>query len=46
MRWPVEKDFHLGKDQFGLDHSQVRRYTVLIRHRDPRHHLDLATGTD
>jgi len=32
MRWPVEEDFQVGKDQFGLDHSQVRRYTALIRH--------------
>jgi SRSO17 transposase len=24
MRWPVEEDFQVGKDQFGLDHSQVR----------------------
>src|SRR5664280_3689035 len=21
MRWPVEEDFQVGKDQFGLDHS-------------------------
>jgi len=32
MRWPVEEDFQVGKDQFGLDHSQVRRYTALMRH--------------
>ncbi|MGH3997353.1 MAG: transposase [Pseudonocardiaceae bacterium] len=32
MRWPVEEDFQVGKDQFGLDHSQVRLYTALIRH--------------
>lgn len=32
MRWPVEEDFQVGKDQFGLDHSQVRRYPALIRH--------------
>jgi len=32
MRWPVEEDFQVGKDQFGLDHSQVRRYTALTRH--------------
>jgi SRSO17 transposase len=31
-RWPVEEDFQVGKDQFGLDHSQVRRYTALLRH--------------
>ena len=32
MRWPVEEDFQVGKDQFGLDHSQVRLYTALTRH--------------
>ncbi len=32
MRWPVEEDFQVGKDQFGLDHSQVRLHTALIRH--------------
>ena len=32
MRWPVEKDFQVGKDHFGLDHSQVRLYTALMRH--------------
>ncbi len=32
MRWPVEEDFQVGKDQFGLDHSQVRLYTALLRH--------------
>lgn len=31
-RWPVEEDFQVGKDQFGLDHSQVRHYTALLRH--------------
>jgi SRSO17 transposase len=31
-RWPVEEDFQVGKDQFGLDHSQVRLYTALLRH--------------
>lgn len=31
-RWPVEEDFQFGKDHFGLDHSQVRLYTALIRH--------------
>jgi SRSO17 transposase len=31
-RWPVEEDFQTGKDQFGLDHSQVRCYRSLIRH--------------
>jgi SRSO17 transposase len=32
LRWPVEEDFGFGKDCFGLDHSQVRRYTALARH--------------
>ena len=32
MRWPVEEDFQVGKDQFALDHSQVRRHHALIRH--------------
>jgi SRSO17 transposase len=32
LRWPVEEDFEFGKDHFGLDHSQVRLYTALIRH--------------
>jgi SRSO17 transposase len=32
LRWPVEEDFELGKDHFGLDHSQVRLYTALLRH--------------
>lgn len=32
MRWPVEEDFQNGKDQFGLDHSQVRLHLALIRH--------------
>jgi SRSO17 transposase len=32
MRWPVEEDFRTGKDHFGLDHSQVRLYTSLMRH--------------
>jgi len=32
MRWPVEEDFQVGKDQFGLDHSQVRLYPALLRH--------------
>ena len=32
MRWPVEEDFRTGKDHFGLDHSQVRLYTSLLRH--------------
>lgn len=32
MRWPVEEDFRTSKDHFGLDHSQVRLYTALLRH--------------
>jgi SRSO17 transposase len=32
MRWPVEEDFQVGKDAFGLDHSQVRTYPALLRH--------------
>jgi SRSO17 transposase len=28
-RWPVEEDFQVGKDAFGLDHSQVRTYPAL-----------------
>jgi SRSO17 transposase len=32
LRWPVEEDFEFGKDHFGLDHSQVRLYTALLRH--------------
>jgi SRSO17 transposase len=31
-RWPVEEDFRLGKSDFGLADSQVRRYTALTRH--------------
>jgi SRSO17 transposase len=31
-RWPVEEDFRLGKTDFGLADSQVRRYTALTRH--------------
>jgi hypothetical protein len=31
-RWPVEEDLQVGKDHFGLDHSQVRLYTALLRH--------------
>jgi SRSO17 transposase len=31
-RWPVEEDFAFGKDCFGLDQSQVRLYTAIIRH--------------
>jgi hypothetical protein len=32
LRWPVEEDFGLGKDCFGLDQSQVRLYTAIARH--------------
>jgi hypothetical protein len=32
LRWPVEEGFEFGKDYFGLDHSQVRLYTALLRH--------------
>src|SRR5207247_2311507 len=32
LRWPVEEGFGFGKDHFGLDHSQVRLYTALLRH--------------
>lgn len=32
MRWPVEEDFQVAKDQFALDHSQVRRYHAIVRH--------------
>jgi SRSO17 transposase len=32
LRWPVEEGFEFGKDHFGLDHSQVRHYTALLRH--------------
>ena len=43
-RWPVEEDFQLGKDAFGLDHSQVR--TPLGAAAPPRafhgHHLALT----
>ena len=31
-RWAIEEDVQVGKDQFGLDHSQVRLYTALLRH--------------
>jgi SRSO17 transposase len=31
-RWPVEEDFQIAKDAFGLDHSQVRIYPALLRH--------------
>jgi len=32
LRWPVEEDFESGKDDFGLDQSQVRLYTAITRH--------------
>ncbi len=32
LRWPVEEDFRLGKDCFGLDESQVRLHTAIARH--------------
>lgn len=32
LRWPVEEDFEFGKDQFGLDQCQARRYTAIRRH--------------
>jgi SRSO17 transposase len=31
-RWPVEEDFRLGKSDFRLADSQVRRYTAITRH--------------
>jgi hypothetical protein len=36
MRWPVEEDFRIGIDHFGLDHSQVRLYTACCA-TDPDH---------
>jgi SRSO17 transposase len=32
LRWPAEEDFEIGKDCFGLDQSQVRLYTAILRH--------------
>ncbi|MFL6140587.1 MAG: IS701 family transposase [Labedaea sp.] len=32
LRWPVEEGFEFSKDHFGLDHSQARTYTALLRH--------------
>ena len=32
LRWPAEEDFGFGKDCFGLDQSQVRLYTAILRH--------------
>ena len=37
LRWPVEEDFRLGKDCFGLDESQVRLYTAIARAHRPGH---------
>ncbi len=31
-RWTVEEDHEFGKDQFGFDQSQARRYTPIMRH--------------
>ena len=31
-RWPAEEDFRLGKTDFGLADSQVRRYPAITRH--------------
>ena len=31
-RWTIEEDHEFGKDQFGFDQSQVRRYTPIMRH--------------
>jgi len=32
LRWPIEETFEFGKDYFGLDRSQVRRYRSIKRH--------------
>jgi SRSO17 transposase len=32
LRWPVEEEFRLGKDCFGLDQAQVRLHTAIARH--------------
>jgi SRSO17 transposase len=32
LRWPAEENFEFSKGCFGLDQSQVRRYTALARH--------------
>ncbi len=32
LRWPVEESFEFGKDLFGLDQSQVRRYEAIRLH--------------
>ena len=31
-RWTIEEDHEFGKDQFGFDHFQARRYTPIMRH--------------
>jgi hypothetical protein len=31
-RWPVEEEFEVGKDCFGLDQCQARLYTAITRH--------------
>lgn len=32
LRWLAEEGSEFSKDHFGLDHSQVRGYTALLRH--------------
>jgi SRSO17 transposase len=32
LRWPIEENFELGKDCFGLDQCQARLYTAILRH--------------
>jgi SRSO17 transposase len=32
LRWPVEEDFELSKDCFGLDQCQARLCTAILRH--------------
>jgi len=32
LRWPVDEEYRLGKDCFGLDESQVRLHTAIARH--------------
>jgi SRSO17 transposase len=32
LRWPAEENFAFSKDCFGLDQSQVRLYTAILRH--------------
>jgi SRSO17 transposase len=31
-RWTIEEDHQFGKDQFGYDQFQARRYTPILRH--------------